>query len=101
VAGSLGQHSVQVRAAGVSNGLQAQSSWEVSGARGSHFVLLFSELTTQAVGRNRGTTTIMPALLPDNFPLLSPYAEVKTASQITQTQPSFGAVPYKTPMCNS
>lgn len=82
-ASSLGQHSVQVWASGVSNGLQPQSSWEVSEAGENHFVLLFPGLTAPAVGRNRVTRAIVPTLPPDNFPELAPYARVKTASQIT------------------
>ena len=101
MAGSLGQHSVQVWASGVSDGLHTQSSWEVSGAWGNHFVLLFPVLTTPAVGRNRGTRAIVPTLPPDDLPAFAPYAGVKTSSQITWTQSSFGAVTYKPPICNS
>lgn len=82
-------------------GLQTQSSWEVRGAQGNHVVLLFLVLATPAVGRNGGTRAIGPPLPPDNFPVFAPYAAVEMASQITQTQPSFGALSDKPPICNS
>lgn len=60
-----------------------------------------SLLTAPTVGRNRSTRAFVPALPPDDFPVFTPYPGVKTASQITQTQPGLGAATYKPPICNS